>query len=173
MSGRSLYSTTHPSGSVSAVLADGTTHRADFLIGSDGLNSKMRAVLNPEEESPAWSGYTCFAAIAHTVPHDIKDVGYKVRRSSWAATAQRSSHRDERRHIRGLTRCRRLSPIPPVPARCSSVGASTLSPSTSAEGASSGTLSSTCRRVACPSSAGEARARSTTCVPSLRVGATR
>ena len=25
-----------------------------------------------------WSGYTCFAAIAYTVPDDIADVGYKV-----------------------------------------------------------------------------------------------
>ena len=54
------------------------THTADFLIGSDGLGSKMRTVLNPDEGAPAWSGYTCFAAIAYTVPHDIKEVGYKV-----------------------------------------------------------------------------------------------
>ena len=38
----------------------------------------MRTVLNPDEGAPAWSGYTCFAAIAYTVPHDIKEVGYKV-----------------------------------------------------------------------------------------------
>ena len=29
-------------------------------------------------EPPVWSGYTCFAAIANVVPHDIKEVGYKV-----------------------------------------------------------------------------------------------
>ena len=59
------------SGRVSASLADGQTATGDLLVGSDGLNSKMRTVLNPEEEAPSWSGYTCFAAIAYTVPHDV------------------------------------------------------------------------------------------------------
>jgi len=63
---------------VSALLADGTRHEADLLIGSDGLRSKMRAEVNPGEGAPSWSGYTCFAAIAYTVPDDIKEVGYKV-----------------------------------------------------------------------------------------------
>ena len=66
------------SGSVTALLADGSTHTADFLIGSDGLKSKTRRLINPEEEEPTWSGYTCFAAIAYCEPHDIKEVGYKV-----------------------------------------------------------------------------------------------
>jgi len=65
-------------GGVTALLADGSTHDADFLVGSDGLKSKMRTVLNPDEGDPAWSGYTCFAAIAYCKPHDIKEVGYKV-----------------------------------------------------------------------------------------------
>jgi len=64
--------------SVTALLADGSRHTADFLVGSDGLNSKMRKVVDPAEGLPSWSGYTCFAAIAYTVPYDIKDVGYKV-----------------------------------------------------------------------------------------------
>ena len=38
----------------------------------------MRNVLNPDQQPPTWSGYTCFAAIAYTVPHDITEVGYKV-----------------------------------------------------------------------------------------------
>ena len=63
---------------VTALLADGSKHEGDVLIGSDGLNSKVRTVLNPEEPDPVWSGYTCFAAIAYTVPDDIADVGYKV-----------------------------------------------------------------------------------------------
>jgi len=63
---------------VTALLGDGSKHTADFLIGSDGLGSKMRTMLNPEDGAPAWSGYTCFAAIAYCVPDDIKDVGYKV-----------------------------------------------------------------------------------------------
>lgn len=61
-----------------AILSNGEHHVADLLIGSDGLRSKMRTVLNPEEGLPEWSGYTCFAAISYTVPHDIKEVGYKV-----------------------------------------------------------------------------------------------
>ena len=63
---------------VTALLADGSKHEGDVLIGSDGLNSKVRTVLNPEEPDPVWSGYTCFAAIAYTVPDDIADVGYNV-----------------------------------------------------------------------------------------------
>ena len=78
-----LQNSNHPEGSVTATIKDMEsgemeTHTADFLIGSDGLGSKMRTVLNPDEGAPAWSGYTCFAAIAYTVPHDIKEVGYKV-----------------------------------------------------------------------------------------------
>ena len=61
-----------------AILANGDRHTADLVIGSDGIRSMMRNVLNPDQEPPTWSGYTCFAAIAYTVPHDIKEVGYKV-----------------------------------------------------------------------------------------------
>ena len=67
-----------PDGSVTALLGDGTSHTADFLVGSDGLASKVRTVINPDESDPEWSGYTCFAAIAYCEPHDIKEVGYKV-----------------------------------------------------------------------------------------------
>ena len=70
--------TNDPEGSVKVQLADGSTHVADFLVGSDGLGSKVRTVINPEEGAPEWSGYTCFAAIAYCTPHDINDVGYKV-----------------------------------------------------------------------------------------------
>jgi len=63
---------------ITALLANGERYDADLLIGSDGLRSKMRTVLNPDEGAPAWSGYTCFAAIAYTAPHDIAEVGYKV-----------------------------------------------------------------------------------------------
>ena len=53
---------------------------ADLLVGSDGIWSKVRTQLDPSEapQLPVWSGYTCFAAIAYTVPDDIADVGYKV-----------------------------------------------------------------------------------------------
>jgi len=66
------------SGAVAGVLADGTTLETDLLVGSDGLRSKMRDVVSPDVGEPSWSGYTCFAAIAYTVPADIKEVGYKV-----------------------------------------------------------------------------------------------
>lgn len=68
----------HPHGSVTAELGNGETYKADFLVGSDGIKSKMRSVLNPDDGLPEWSGYTCFAAISYFVPHDIKEVGYKV-----------------------------------------------------------------------------------------------
>ena len=73
-----LESSIRPDGSVTALLGDGSTHTADFVVGSDGLKSKMRTALNPDEGDPAWSGYTCFAAIAYTTPDDIATVGYKV-----------------------------------------------------------------------------------------------
>ena len=41
------------------------------------LLSQVRGQL-VRPEPPVWSGYTCFAAIANVVPHDIKEVGYKV-----------------------------------------------------------------------------------------------
>jgi zeaxanthin epoxidase len=63
---------------VSALLANGETAEGALLIGSDGLKSKVREVLNPVREEPVWSGYTCFAAISYCVPDDIKEVGYKV-----------------------------------------------------------------------------------------------
>jgi len=72
------YEQLHDGERVAALLSDGSKHEADLLIGSDGLRSKMRTALNPNEGAPEWSGYTCFAAIAYTVPHDIETVGYKV-----------------------------------------------------------------------------------------------
>jgi len=63
---------------VTGLLGDGSRYDADLLVGSDGLRSKVRDVVSPNEGEPAWSGYTCFAAISYVVPDDIKDVGYKV-----------------------------------------------------------------------------------------------
>ena len=67
-----------PHGSVTTLLSNGRRHESDFLIGSDGIKSKIRSVFDPGEGPPSWSGYTCFAAIAYCVPHDIAEVGYKV-----------------------------------------------------------------------------------------------
>jgi len=65
-------------GGVVGHLSDGSQYEADFLIGSDGIRSKVRELFYPNPKEPVWSGYTCFAAIANCVPHDIETVGYKV-----------------------------------------------------------------------------------------------
>jgi zeaxanthin epoxidase len=67
-----------PGSSVTGFLSNGSKVECDLLIGSDGINSKVRAELVPNPSDPVWSGYTCFAAIATCVPDDIKEVGYKV-----------------------------------------------------------------------------------------------
>jgi len=67
-----------PGNSVTGLLSNGSSVQCDLLIGSDGINSKVREKLVPRLSDPVWSGYTCFAAIAQCVPDDIKDVGYKV-----------------------------------------------------------------------------------------------
>ena len=144
---------------VTALLADGSKHEGDVLIGSDGLNSKVRTVLNPEEPDPVWSGYTCFAAIAYTVPDDIADVGYKVYlgrrkyfvsvdvgggRIQWyAAAAARNSARNSARNALTLTAL--PSPL-------------------------AGMRSSTCRRARSRGSSRRARASSSTCGRSTRDG---
>jgi len=67
-----------PGHSVTGMLSNGSSIECDLLIGSDGINSKVRAELVPNPSDPVWSGYTCFAAIAQCVPDDIKEVGYKI-----------------------------------------------------------------------------------------------
>jgi len=59
-------------------LSDGTTHEADMLVGSDGIKSRVRDLFDPTRREPIWSGYTCVAGMAYVVPHDLKEVGYKV-----------------------------------------------------------------------------------------------
>jgi zeaxanthin epoxidase len=41
---------------VKAVLSDGTRYEADLLVGSDGIRSMTRSILNPDDEMPTWSG---------------------------------------------------------------------------------------------------------------------
>lgn len=59
-------------------LSTGQTVEGDMLVGSDGINSRVRDVFDPSRRDPTWSGYTCVAGMAYCVPRDIKDVGYKV-----------------------------------------------------------------------------------------------
>ena len=47
----------------------------DFTLG---IRSKIRDALDPGSKDPVWSGFTCFAAIAQCMPHDVATVGYKV-----------------------------------------------------------------------------------------------
>ena len=51
-------------GRVTAHMGDDSTCEADFLVGSDGIRSKVRTIINLNEDAPSWSGYTCFAAIS-------------------------------------------------------------------------------------------------------------
>jgi zeaxanthin epoxidase len=67
-----------PGNSVTGMLSNGSSVQCDLLIGSDGINSKVREELVPTVSEPVWSGYTCFAAIAQCVPDDIATVGYKI-----------------------------------------------------------------------------------------------
>jgi len=59
-------------------LSTGETVEGDMLVGSDGINSRVRDVFDPSRRQPTWSGYTCVAGMAYCVPSDIAEVGYKV-----------------------------------------------------------------------------------------------
>jgi len=59
-------------------LSTGEYVEGDLLVGSDGINSRVRDVFDPARRAPVWSGYTCVAGMAYVVPPDIKEVGYKV-----------------------------------------------------------------------------------------------
>jgi len=76
--GREVVSSENRGQKVVTTLSDNTEVEADFLVGADGIWSKVRSVLDTELKAPIWSGYTCFAAIANCVPDDIATVGYKV-----------------------------------------------------------------------------------------------
>ena len=78
MTGYTKHKYSAPGNSVTGMLSNGSSVQCDLLIGSDGINSKVREELVPTLSDPVWSGYTCFAAISNCVPDDIATVGYKV-----------------------------------------------------------------------------------------------
>merc|ERR1719424_65725 len=69
---------------VNVHLSTGKTVEGDMLVGSDGINSRVRDVFDPSRRQPTWSGYTCVAGMAYCMPPDIKEVGYKV----WVGSKQ-------------------------------------------------------------------------------------
>ena len=60
-----------------AVTDSGAEYRADMLIGSDGIWSKIRhQMIGPTEAN--YSQYTCYTGISDFTPADIDTVGYRV-----------------------------------------------------------------------------------------------
>ncbi|XP_065873746.1 zeaxanthin epoxidase, chloroplastic [Euphorbia lathyris] len=58
-------------------LENGQQFEGDFLVGADGIYSKVRKNLFGPTE-PTYSDYTCYTGIADFVPIDIESVGYRV-----------------------------------------------------------------------------------------------
>ena len=70
-------------GGVNVKTEDGTVHKADVLIGADGIWSATRAQMwNESQKGPGsgctYSGYIVFAGETIYKPDDYFDVGYKV-----------------------------------------------------------------------------------------------
>ncbi len=59
---------------VHAVLSDGSTIEADYLVGADGIKSEIRGYVDPTAQI-VFSGYTCWRAVVkHTLAHEQKSV---------------------------------------------------------------------------------------------------
>ncbi|WCJ31140.1 Zeaxanthin epoxidase chloroplastic [Euphorbia peplus] len=62
---------------ITVKLDNGQQFEGDFLVGADGIYSKVRKNLFGPTE-PTYSDYTCYTGIADFVPVDIESVGYRV-----------------------------------------------------------------------------------------------
>jgi 2-polyprenyl-6-methoxyphenol hydroxylase-like FAD-dependent oxidoreductase len=59
---------------VLAYFADATTESADLLVGADGLNSRVRAILHADGE-PHYAGFTSWRGMAHGFPAEKLPLG--------------------------------------------------------------------------------------------------
>lgn len=62
---------------VTVILENGTKITGDFLLGTDGIWSKVRTKVFGKIE-PKYSGYTCYTGICDFKPYDIDTIGYRV-----------------------------------------------------------------------------------------------
>ncbi|MEQ7129407.1 FAD-dependent monooxygenase [Actinopolymorpha sp. B11F2] len=67
-----LDATTGADGRVVATFADGNRDKGDLLIGGDGLNSRTRALLNPDGPPPRYTGLLNTGGFAHGVDVGIQ-----------------------------------------------------------------------------------------------------
>lgn len=63
-----LTSLTEDADGVELGFADGTTHRADLVVGADGIHSAVRAHLYPGEGPPPWNGLVLWRGVTYAEP---------------------------------------------------------------------------------------------------------
>jgi 2-polyprenyl-6-methoxyphenol hydroxylase-like FAD-dependent oxidoreductase len=66
--GARLAATAEDADGVSATFTDGHTARGDLLIGADGLNSKLRGLIDPDAPTPRYAGQRVFYGYTSDVP---------------------------------------------------------------------------------------------------------
>jgi 2-polyprenyl-6-methoxyphenol hydroxylase-like FAD-dependent oxidoreductase len=54
--------------SVEVIFSDGSQSAYDLVVGADGINSRIRAMLFPDAPSPAFTGQGCWRAVAQRPP---------------------------------------------------------------------------------------------------------
>jgi 2-polyprenyl-6-methoxyphenol hydroxylase-like FAD-dependent oxidoreductase len=73
--GRRLTAVDQDADGVTAVFADGTTARADVLVGADGIRSRVRSLLDPAAPAPRYVGLLGFGARLGPGPVDASRIG--------------------------------------------------------------------------------------------------